>query len=125
MAIKSNVGDMEKDLMAREVEPFLNEFEFSQTNKGISILEIFVNGEQIPESPIQVQVIDRDCEAEYPGTNRISLSILTPKRPNRAHFIRKQVFSHFEFLPIRDPGYPGRLCLSIRYCRDRWSMRFL
>jgi len=80
MVITSHVGDMEKDLMAREVEPFLYEFEFSQPNRGIGILEIFVNGEQIPESPIQVQVVDRDCEAAHPGTNRIPVStVFIPK----------------------------------------------
>ena len=80
MVITSHVGDIEKDLMARAVEPFLYEFEFSQPNVGVSILEIFVNGEQIPESPIQVQVVDRDCEAAYPGTNRIPVStVFIPK----------------------------------------------
>ncbi|CAJ1945944.1 unnamed protein product [Cylindrotheca closterium] len=71
MVVKSHVGGLEKDILTREVEPFLYEFEFSQPNRGISILEIFVNGEQIPESPIQVQVVDRDCDAAYPGENRI------------------------------------------------------
>jgi hypothetical protein len=78
MVVKSHVGDLGIDIPAREVEPFLYEFEFSQQNKVIGILEIYVNGEQIPESPIQVQVIDRDCEAAFPGKNRAPVSLFTP-----------------------------------------------
>lgn len=79
MVVTSHVGGVEKDVVALEVEPFLYEFEFSQPNIGISILEIFVNGEQIPESPIQIQFIGRDCEADYPGANRIPVSIFIAK----------------------------------------------
>lgn len=78
MVVKSHVGDSVTDFAAREVEPFLYEFEFSQPNTVIGILEIYVDGEQIPESPIQIQVIDRDCEVAFPGTNRAPVSLFTP-----------------------------------------------
>lgn len=76
MTIISHEGNVEEHLSAHLVEPYLYEFEFSRPNRGVSILEIFVNGEQIPESPVQVQVIDRDCEATFPGKNRIPVSLL-------------------------------------------------
>eukprot|EP00526_Cylindrotheca_closterium_P008173 CAMPEP_0113660222 /NCGR_PEP_ID=MMETSP0017_2-20120614/32780_1 /TAXON_ID=2856 /ORGANISM="Cylindrotheca closterium" /LENGTH=836 /DNA_ID=CAMNT_0000574833 /DNA_START=650 /DNA_END=3157 /DNA_ORIENTATION=+ /assembly_acc=CAM_ASM_000147 len=71
MVVKSHVGDLIEEIPASQVEPFLYEFEFSQMNRGIGVLEIFINGEQIPESPIQVEVVNRDCEAAYPGKNRV------------------------------------------------------
>ena len=74
MIIKSHQGELETLISAREVKPFMYEFEISQPNRGATILEIFINGEQIPESPIQVQVVDRDCDEAYPGKNRISVS---------------------------------------------------
>lgn len=75
MVVKSHVGDSVTDVAARKVEPFLYEFEFSQPNKVIGILEIYVDDEQIPESPIQVQVIDRDCEIAFLGKNKVPVSL--------------------------------------------------
>jgi hypothetical protein len=51
----------EKYLPARQIEPFLYEFSFSSSERGVEILEVYVNGIQIPESPVRVQVISRDC----------------------------------------------------------------
>lgn len=46
------------------------EFSWSENNRGVAIFEVYVNGEQIPQSPIRVQVDDRDCELDYPGQRR-------------------------------------------------------
>lgn len=45
-----------------------NEYEFtiSATHLGILILEISLDGEQIPESPLRVKVLERDCDVDYP-----------------------------------------------------------
>mmetsp|Transcript_13182 Transcript_13182/g.31588 ORF Transcript_13182/g.31588 Transcript_13182/m.31588 type:complete len:1491 (+) Transcript_13182:121-4593(+) len=71
MMIKKTVGETEAFISGSEISPFLYEFEFSRSKKGLGILEIFVDGEQISESPVQVEIIGRDCEAAYPGFNRV------------------------------------------------------
>ena len=38
------------------------DFVFSQNQRGVAILEISVNGVQVPESPWRVEVIERVCE---------------------------------------------------------------
>eukprot|EP00980_Cylindrotheca_fusiformis_P024197 scaffold11633_cov118-Cylindrotheca_fusiformis.AAC.1 len=40
------------------------EFEFSNTKKGIAVLEVFVDNEQIPESPFRVEVTELECVGE-------------------------------------------------------------
>ena len=37
------------------------DFVFSQNQRGVAILEIAVNGVQVPESPWRVEVIERVC----------------------------------------------------------------
>ena len=37
------------------------DFVFSQSQRGVAILEIAVNGVQVPESPWRVEVIERVC----------------------------------------------------------------
>jgi hypothetical protein len=46
------------------------EISFSQDTVGVGILEIFFDGQQIPESPFRVQVVDRNCEIDFPGKGR-------------------------------------------------------
>jgi guanylate cyclase len=41
------------------------EFEISAQQVGILIIEISLDGEQIPESPLRVQISERDCDADY------------------------------------------------------------
>jgi guanylate cyclase len=47
-------------------EVFMHEFEFdaSQQRTGYLIMEVVVNGEQIPESPFRLEVLPRDCRAD-------------------------------------------------------------
>ena len=37
-------------------------------------VEIFINGEQIPQSPVRVQIVNRSCDDDYPGQRRTSTS---------------------------------------------------
>jgi hypothetical protein len=61
-------------LSVRQVEPFLYEFSFSSYERGVEILEVFVNGIQIPESPVRVQVISRDCDVDFPSQGMVEVS---------------------------------------------------
>jgi len=48
-------------------------FSFSDDHLGVGILEVYINGEQIPESPFRVQVIERDCQSEFPGNGKTAV----------------------------------------------------
>ena len=39
---------------------------------GVAIMEVFFDGEQIPQSPVRILVNSRNCEMEYPGEKRDS-----------------------------------------------------
>jgi hypothetical protein len=67
-------GDEEWDLPIIQVEPFLYEFGFRHAERGVAILAVYFDGVQIPESPVRVQVADRDCEAAFPGSGKIPVS---------------------------------------------------
>ena len=54
-------------------ESYTYEFAFVQDTTGVGILEVFVNLEQIPESPFRVQIIDRDCNTDYPGKGKTAV----------------------------------------------------
>jgi len=47
-------------------------YEFSWTNQytQIGIMNVFFDGEQTPQSPVRVQVVERDCSIDFPGQNR-------------------------------------------------------
>jgi len=47
--------------------PHTYEFYWSNGQVGVGIVEIFFGGEQIPESPIRVQVEARHCDEDFPG----------------------------------------------------------
>jgi hypothetical protein len=64
----------EKYLSVRQVEPFLYEFSFSSYERGVEILEVSVNGIQIPESPVRVRVVSRDCDADFPSQRMVAVS---------------------------------------------------
>eukprot|EP00980_Cylindrotheca_fusiformis_P020634 scaffold7696_cov141-Cylindrotheca_fusiformis.AAC.4 len=64
-------GDRTSHVELYEVEPFLYEFNFSSSMRGVAIVEVDVDGVQIPESPFQVQVIPRNCDRYFPGQGRI------------------------------------------------------
>jgi hypothetical protein len=64
----------EKYLSVRQVEPFLYEFSFSSSVRDVEILEVFVNGIHIPESPVRVQVVSRDCDVDFPSQGMVAVS---------------------------------------------------
>jgi hypothetical protein len=49
---------------------FAYDFTFSNDELGVSILEVMVNGLQVPESPFRVEVVARDCYKDYPGQGK-------------------------------------------------------
>jgi hypothetical protein len=48
---------------------FTYTFDFSQNAVGVAVMEIFFDGLQIPESPLRVEIIARNCDTDYPGRN--------------------------------------------------------
>eukprot|EP00980_Cylindrotheca_fusiformis_P006580 scaffold1387_cov103-Cylindrotheca_fusiformis.AAC.2 len=60
-----------------EVEPFLYQFTYLESRRGVDILEVFVDGAQIPSSPFRIEVASRDCELDYPGLGKVA-TLLTP-----------------------------------------------
>eukprot|EP00980_Cylindrotheca_fusiformis_P007440 scaffold1534_cov108-Cylindrotheca_fusiformis.AAC.1 len=48
-----------------EAEFFEYDFTFSHSSKGVQILEVFVDGEQIPESPFRIEVIEKECQHRF------------------------------------------------------------
>lgn len=69
-----HVGLEEIVLPVHEIEPYLYEFTVKNNERGIAILELSFDGVQIPESPLQVRVIARKCDKDYPGQGRIPVS---------------------------------------------------
>jgi len=61
-----HIGDLEWYLPVTKIDTNVYEFGFSHNQKGVAILEIFVDGVQIPDSPIRVDIEYRDCEADFP-----------------------------------------------------------
>ncbi|CAB9525926.1 protein kinase TNNI3K (Partial), partial [Seminavis robusta] len=51
------------------VGPYTYEMTWGYPEVGVGILEVFVNGVQIPESPLRITVIERDCSIDFGGRN--------------------------------------------------------
>jgi hypothetical protein len=49
-------------------------FDFTAERVGMAIVEVTVDGKQIETSPIRIQVVQRNCEADFPGHGRIASS---------------------------------------------------
>jgi len=67
------LGAISHDLPVTQIGQFLYEFQLSKSEPGLAILEVFIDGVHIPQSPVQVQVTSSACEAIYPGENRVSV----------------------------------------------------
>ena len=52
--------------------PYTYEMTWSHANTGIGVMNIHFDGEQIPQSPVRIQVIDRRCDLDFPGQRQIS-----------------------------------------------------
>ena len=66
---RMHFGAKTEELTATEVpdEPWTYEIRFVTEMVAVGILEITFDGEEIPMSPVRVEVIERQCELEYPG----------------------------------------------------------
>ena len=73
-----HVGQASKELPVEKISnsSYLYEFSFrdDSVGVGIGILEVYVNHIQIPESPFRVQIIERNCEIDFPGKGKIPVS---------------------------------------------------
>jgi len=68
--VKMHLATTTSNLMAVPIGDYTYEIQWTETNIGVGIMEIFIDGVQIPESPIRVQVEDRNCELDFPGQRR-------------------------------------------------------
>jgi len=50
--------------------PFTYEFTWTNVYTQIGIMNVFFDGELIPQSPVRVQVVERQCDLDFPGQNR-------------------------------------------------------
>mmetsp|Transcript_42414 Transcript_42414/g.102600 ORF Transcript_42414/g.102600 Transcript_42414/m.102600 type:complete len:146 (+) Transcript_42414:1408-1845(+) len=71
-----HIGQEEEPLSVVETDPFVYEFGFSHDERGVAILEVFVDGVQIPHSPIRVEVESRNCDTDFPGKRMVPVSTL-------------------------------------------------
>eukprot|EP00980_Cylindrotheca_fusiformis_P022516 scaffold9394_cov67-Cylindrotheca_fusiformis.AAC.1 len=87
LAVLMHIGKNVRELPIRQVEPYLYEFGFSNNRLGVAILEILVNGVQIRESPIRVEISPRDCDVEYADQNKVAVrSMRISSQNNHRHF---------------------------------------
>ena len=70
-----HLGEDERFLPVHQIEPYLYEFSFQHNEKGIAVLEILFDGVQTPESPVQIKVVARDCDKDFPGQGRVPVSV--------------------------------------------------
>ncbi|CAB9509368.1 activated protein kinase catalytic subunit alpha-1 [Seminavis robusta] len=62
-----HLTDRDDILKATKLGNHTYEIRWSENKVGVGIVEIFFDGKQIPESPLRVQVVTRDCEIDYSG----------------------------------------------------------
>ena len=70
-----HVGQVSYELPVTQVgnESYVYDFTYSGDGIGVGILEVYVDGVQIPESPFRVQVVERDCEIDFPGKGKVAV----------------------------------------------------
>jgi hypothetical protein len=85
--------DEERDLPITQVEPHLYEFAFSYSERGVAILQVYVDGVQIPESPVRVKVAARDCDTDFPAQNKVAVRRICVK-PQHSSFRPRQLPNH-------------------------------
>ncbi|CAJ1961059.1 unnamed protein product [Cylindrotheca closterium] len=64
-----HIGQQSTWLHVTVLEDFLYEFSFTQLQRGVAIVEVYVDEVQIPESPFRVEIIDRDCDIDFHAQN--------------------------------------------------------
>jgi hypothetical protein len=77
-------GDEELELPVTQVEPYLYAFGFSRNQRGVAILQVYVDGVQITESPVRVKVAARDCDTDFPGQRKVQVRriYVKPQHPS-------------------------------------------
>lgn len=58
------------DVVPHPSIPYTYEFTWSNDVTQIGIMNVFFDGEQIPQSPVRVQVVERQCDLDFPGQKR-------------------------------------------------------
>jgi guanylate cyclase len=72
VTVAMHLGQEIVAIPVNKVAPWTYEFHWAGDEIGEGILEIGIDGEEIPESPIRVEVVERQCELDYPGHNRVA-----------------------------------------------------
>lgn len=67
LQVTMHLATEEYDLPVKKLSNYTYEITWSENTVGVGIMEVYINGVQIPESPIRVQVEDRQCELDFPG----------------------------------------------------------
>lgn len=68
--VKMHLAKATTSIPVTKVGDYSYDITWVENTIGVGIMEIYVNGEQIPQSPIRVQVDDRQCDLDYPGEKR-------------------------------------------------------
>jgi len=72
VTVKMHIEDTTDELPVRRINgTFVYEFDWAETHTGVGIMEVFVDGKQIPESPLRVAVEPRHCDVDYPGQGKV------------------------------------------------------
>jgi hypothetical protein len=80
-----HLGQDDIYLPITQLEPYLYEFSFSHSERGVAVLEIFFDGVQIPQSPVRIDVAVRDCDTDFPGQRKIPVRRICVK-PQHSSF---------------------------------------
>ena len=74
VSVLMHIGQDARYLTVTETDASIYEFGFSHNERGVAIVEIFFDGVQIPDSPIRVDIADRNCNLDFPGQRMVSVS---------------------------------------------------
>jgi hypothetical protein len=89
-----HLGQEDRSLEITQVEPYLYEFGFSHSERGVAVVEVFFDGVQIPASPVRVEVAARDCDTDFPAQRKVPVSRMFVK-PQHSSFRPQQWLNHF------------------------------
>jgi hypothetical protein len=74
VAVRVHFGSKssELEILPHESIPYCYLFEWSAQHTGEAVVSVYVGdeGEQIPESPIRIQIVERRCDIDFPGSRR-------------------------------------------------------
>ena len=62
-----HIGESSVPIPMVTVAPYTYEFNWSYNEVSVVVMEVFFDGEQIPESPFQVHVVERQCDDDQDG----------------------------------------------------------